>query len=215
MTPDDPHREQPVFTAGAPLERAAAVVVLAHGRGGSAQDMLGLSREFAHPAVAYFAPQAFGHTWYPYGFMSPMEQNEPFLSSALAKLGAVVQQVVDAGVPHEKIMLLGFSQGACLSSEFIARNARRYGGLAALTGGLIGPDGTPRDYSGRFDGMSVFLGSSDPDPHIPVSRVDETEQVLQRMGAEVTKRIYPGMPHTVNREELEYVARMQEALLDQ
>jgi predicted esterase len=187
-------------------------MVLAHGRGASAADILSLARELADPGFAYLAPQAAGHTWYPYSFLVPTEQNEPHLSSALRLLGSVVDQVVAAGIPHERIILLGFSQGACLSCEFAARNARRYGGVAALTGGLIGAEGTPRDYAGSFDGTPVFLGSSDPDPHIPVARVDETEAVLLRMGAEVTKRIYPGMGHTVNREELEYVRRMMDAL---
>jgi predicted esterase len=209
----DPHVGQPVYASGSALDEARAVMIMAHGRGAGAHDILGLGRELEHRDFAYLAPQAAGHTWYPYSFMMPTEQNEPHLSSALRLLGSVVDQVVAAGVPHERIILLGFSQGACLSCEFAARNARRWGGVAALTGGLIGANGTPRDYAGSFGGTPVFLGSSDPDPHIPVARVDETEAVMVRMGAAVTKRIYPGMGHTINREELEHVQRMMDALL--
>jgi phospholipase/carboxylesterase len=210
---DDPHYGQPVYTAGAPFDQARAAMVMAHGRGADARDILGLARELADPGFAFVAPQAAGHTWYPYSFLTPIEQNEPYLSSALRLLGTVVQLVVDAGIPHDRIILLGFSQGACLSCEFAVRHARRYGGVAALTGGLIGPDGTPRDYTGSFDGTPVFLGSADPDPHIPVARVAETAAVMQRMGAEVTKQIYPGMGHTVIRDELDHVRRIMDALL--
>jgi predicted esterase len=210
---NDPHAGQPVHASGSALDEARAVMVMAHGRGAGAHDILGLARELEHRDFAFLAPQAAGYTWYPYSFMMPTEQNEPHLSSALRLLGSVVERVVAAGVPHERIILLGFSQGACLSCEFAARNARRWGGVAALTGGLIGDDGTPRDYGGSFEGTPVFLGSSDPDPHIPVARVDETEVVMARMGAEVTKRIYPGMGHTINREELQYVQRMMDAVL--
>ncbi|CAN5776958.1 dienelactone hydrolase family protein [soil metagenome] len=204
----DPHQGQPVLSSGSTLGEARAAMILVHGRGADARDILELAEEFPNPAFAYLAPQAAGRTWYPYSFLSPLEQNEPHLSSALRLLGVVVQQVIDAGIPHDRLILLGFSQGACLCTEFAARNARRYGGVVALTGGLIGPDDTPRDYPGAFDGTPIFLGSSDPDPHIPVSRVDETERVLQHMGAEVTKRIYPGMGHTVSQDELIHVRRI-------
>jgi predicted esterase len=208
----DPHDSQPVYAAGAPLGEARAAMVLAHGRGADAHDILALAQELEHDGFAFLAPQAAGHTWYPRSFLSPVEQNEPYLSSALRKLGSVVDDVVAAGIPHESIILLGFSQGACLSCEYSARNARRWGGVVALTGGLIGADGTPRDYAGSFDGTPIFLGSADPDPHIPVARVDETEAVFERLGAVVTKRIYPGMGHTVNRDELQHVRTMMEAL---
>ncbi len=204
----DPHAGQAVLTAGQPLDKARAAMILVHGRGASAEDILSLAREIHHPDYAFLAPQAAGHTWYPLGFMSPIEQNEPYLSSALQLLGTIVEQVAAAGIPREKLILLGFSQGACLSLEFAARNARRYGGICGLTGGLIGPDGTPRDYSGSLAGTPVFIGSANPDPHIPVSRVDETAIVLEQLGAKVTKRIYPGMGHTVNAEELDYVRQI-------
>lgn len=207
-----PHQGQRVLMTGAPLGQARAAMILIHGRGATAESILSLAGELAQSDFAYLAPQAAGHTWYPYGFMSPMEQNQPYLSSALAAVGALVDTVVAEGITHERIVLLGFSQGACLTSEFAARNARRYGGVVALTGGLIGPEGTPRDYPGSFEGTPVFLGSSDPDPHIPVGRVEETQRVLERMGASVTTRIYPGMGHTVNQDELEHVRRIMEGV---
>jgi predicted esterase len=209
----DPHRGQPVLTAGVPLDKARAAMILVHGRGASAQDILSLARDIFHPDYTFLAPQAAGHTWYPHSFMTPIEQNEPYLSSALRKLASVVEQVAAAGIPRERLVLLGFSQGACLTLEFVARNARRYGGGAALTGGLIGPDGTPRDYAGTLAGTPVFIGSSDPDPHIPVARVEQTVQVLERMGAKVTKRIYPGMGHTINAEELDYVRQIMNGVV--
>src|SRR5690606_861382 len=153
-------------------------MILAHGRGASAENILGLTRQLPVDGFAFLAPDAAGHTWYPYSFLVPLEQNEPYLSSALSLLGSVVDRVLDAGIAPERLILLGFSQGACLSLEFAARNARRYGGVAALTGGLIGADDTPRDYPGSLDGTPVFIGSSDPDPHVPVQRVSESERVL-------------------------------------
>jgi len=199
------HRGQPVLAAGRPLADADAAMVLVHGRGGSAEDILGLAADLDRPELAYLAPQAAGHSWYPYSFLAPLEQNEPGLSSALDQLGALVAHLEHAGIPAERIVLLGFSQGACLSLEFAARNAKRYGGVVALSGGLIGPPGTPRDYSGTFNGTPVFLGCSDRDPHIPKDRVDESAKVFERMGATVTERIYPWMGHTVNEDELDFV----------
>jgi len=199
------HRGQPVLAAGRPLADAGAAMVLVHGRGGSAEDILGFAADLDRPELAYLAPQAAGHSWYPYSFLAPLEQNEPGLSSALDQLGALVAHLEHAGIPAERIVLLGFSQGACLSLEFAARNARRYGGVVALSGGLIGPPGTPRDYPGGLNGTPVFLGCSDRDPHIPKDRVDESAKVFERMGAAVTERIYPGMGHTVNEDELDFV----------
>jgi len=187
---------------------ARGVMILSHGRGATAESILQLAAALDHDDFAYLAPQAVGNTWYPQSFLAPIEQNEPFLTSALAFLARVVEQVLHDGAPPERLILLGFSQGACLTCEFTARNPRRYGGIAGLTGGLIGPDGTPRDYTGSLAGTPVFLGSADPDFHIPVERVDETERVLTSMGASVTKRIYPGMGHTVNDDELEHVRAM-------
>lgn len=205
MTGADPHAGQRVLGYGAPLGEARAAMILLHGRGASARDILGLAHALGRPEVAYLAPEAAGNTWYPYSFLTPIEQNEPWLSSALAFVGRTLEQVRAGGVPHERVLLLGFSQGACLTLEFVARNARRYGGVAALTGGLIGPDGTPRDYTGTLAGTPIFIGSADPDPHIPVARVHESERVLSGMGAVVTTRIYPGIGHTVIDEELEHV----------
>jgi predicted esterase len=200
----DPHADQPVLAAGRPVEEARAALVMIHGRGASAAGILELADELPHDEFAYVAPQAAGGTWYPFPFLAPLDRNEPNLSSALRRIGDVLAQVAAAGVPTDRIVLLGFSQGACLAAEFVARNARRYGGLLVFSGGLIGPDGTPRDYAGSLDGTPVFLGCSDVDPHIPVERVHESADVFERMGAAVTKRIYPGMPHTVNSDEIRW-----------
>jgi predicted esterase len=205
---DHPHGREQVLAAGAPLAEAAAAMLMIHGRGASARDILTLAAEVDAPGLAYVAPQAAGNTWYPLPFLAPMEQNEPYLSSALRQVGEVLAEMTAAGMPPERIVLLGFSQGACLASEFAARNARRYGGLAALSGGLIGPPGTPRDYAGSLDGTPAFFGCSDVDPHIPKARVEESAEVLRRLGGEVTLRLYRGLGHTVNADELEHVRAM-------
>ena len=210
-----PHRGQPVLAAGRPLDEAEAAMILVHGRGAGAEDILSLAGELGRPELAYLAPQAAGYTWYPYTFMTPMEQNEPGLSSGLEVLGDLVRHLEAHGIPAERTVLLGFSQGACLSLEYAARNARRYGGVVALSGGLIGPPGTPRDYAGTFKGTPVFLGCSDRDPHIPKARVDESAEVFRRMGAEVTERIYPAMGHTVNEDELSFVRDLVRTLVGQ
>lgn len=204
------HQDQPIFTSGEPLDTARAVMIMIHGRGASAQDILSLTQELPREGFCFLAPQAANATWYPYRFMEPMEQNEPWLSSALNLLDAIVQRVRDANIPSEKIFLLGFSQGACLATEYAARHAQKYGGIIGLSGGLIGPDDTPRDYKGSFDGTPVFLGCSDVDFHIPKERVMETRDVFERMRADVTMRLYPNMEHTVNRDELEFVGKMME-----
>lgn len=196
------HRGGPVVAAGVPLDQARGVVLMIHGRGASAESILTLAPELEMAGLAFLAPQARTGSWYPYSFLVPIAQNEPYLSSALGALGDMVAQVEATGVPAERIALLGFSQGACLASEFVARNARRYGGLIALSGGLIGPPGTPRDYPGSLAGTPVFLGCSDVDSHVPRERVLETEDVLRRMGATVTAKLYPGMGHTVNQDEI-------------
>ena len=213
MRGQDPHEGQPVLGYGAPLDGARAAMVLLHGRGANARDILGLAHAIGRPEIACVAPDAASHTWYPYSFLAPIPQNEPWLSSALAFVGRVAEQVQAAGVPAERTFLLGFSQGACLTLEYVARNPARYGGVAALTGGLIGPDGTPRDYAGSLDGTPVFIGSGDPDPHIPIERVHESGRVLARMGAAVTTRIYPGIGHTVVEDEIEHVRAMIDAAL--
>jgi predicted esterase len=207
-----PHQDQPVLSAGAPLRRARAVVLLLHGRGASAEDILSLSDEFTYDDVAYLAPQAAGYSWYPYSFLVPLERNEPGLSSALQAVADTCNRVEDAGIPAERTVLLGFSQGACLAVEFAARNARRYGGVVGLSGGLIGPDGTTRDYEGSLAGTPVILGCSDTDPHIPLARVHESAEVLTRLGGAVTERIYPGMPHAVNQDEIKLVDSLLQSI---
>ncbi|MDB5323489.1 MAG: hypothetical protein JWN40_5120 [Phycisphaerales bacterium] len=199
----DPHAGQPVLTAGPAPEEAAGAIVLIHGRGASAEGMLSLLDQLDVAGLAAIAPQAAGGTWYPQSFLAPIAANQPYLDSALRKLESVVDDLLSRGVPSERIAILGFSQGACLTSEFVARHPRRYGAVMGLTGGLIGPPGTPRDYAGSLEGTPVFLGTSDPDPHVPFARVRETEVVLARMGAQVEVRRYPGMSHTINQDELD------------
>lgn len=198
-----------VVRAGSEVARANAAVVMIHGRGASADGMLGLAGEFSVPSIAYVAPQAPTSTWYPHSFLAPLAQNEPALSEALAAVDRVVADAVAQGMPYERIVLLGFSQGACLALEYAARHARRWGGVVALSGGLIGPDRTPRNYTGRLDDTPVFLGCSDVDSHIPLDRVHESADVMAKLGGDVTKRIYPGMGHTIVQDE---VAHMQQLL---
>jgi len=208
----DPHQGQPVLTAGEPLDKAKAAMIMVHGRGASAEDILSLTPELNQPGFAYLASQAAGYAWYPNSFLAPIASNEPGLSSGLAVIASLLEKLAEAGIPPERTILLGFSQGACLSLEFAARNARRYGGLAGLSGGLIGPDGTPRDYPGSLDGTPVFLGCSDVDPHVPKKRVELSAEVLQRLGGNVTTRLYPRMGHTVNRDEIRQVQDIMSAL---
>jgi predicted esterase len=214
MSGFDPHANQLVATAGPPPEDADAAIVLVHGRGATAESMLSLYEELGVETVAAIAPQAAGHTWYPQSFLAPIEANQPYLDSALTRIESVIADLLTAGLPSERIMLLGFSQGACLTSESIARHPRRYGAVMALTGGLIGPPGTPRDYPGSLAGTPLFLGTSDPDPHVPFARVQETQAVLTRMGAAVELRRYPGMPHTINEEELDICRTMVQRVVD-
>jgi phospholipase/carboxylesterase len=211
MTPPytaDPHRHIRVAEIGAPLNRAKAVVLMAHGRGAEASDMLSLARLLDRPDLAYRAPQAAGGSWYPYSFLAPIVQNEPFLSSALSMLGRLLGRFGAEGFGPERVVLLGFSQGACLILEYAARHARRYGGVVGLSGGLIGPDGVPRDYRGQLAESPVFLGCSDSDPHIPLARVHETAQVLEALGGAVTERIYPGLGHGINDDEIGHIRRL-------
>ena len=212
--PEGPHQGQPLLVAGESLEKAQAAMIMVHGRGASAEDILGLSVDLKQPGFVYLAPQAAGYSWYPNSFLAPIASNEPGLSSGLAIIASVLEQLAGAGIPAERTILLGFSQGACLSLEFVARNARRYGGVAGLSGGLIGPDDTPRNYAGSLAGTPVFLGCSDVDFHIPKERVLLSAEVLQRMGGDVTTRLYPGMGHTVNRDELRFVQGMMQKLVE-
>lgn len=197
----------PVVEAGEPLGRARAAMILAHGRGATAADVMTIAAELIIPGFAYLAPQAAGNAWYPNPFTAPLDGNEPYLSSALDVLEELLARV-EEHVPAQRVVLLGFSQGACLTLEFAARHARRFGGVVGLSGGLIGPDGTPRDYPGDFEGTPAFLGCSDVDPHIPKDRVIAAGEVYERMGAAVTVRLYPGMAHTVSGEEIETVRAM-------
>ncbi len=188
-------------------------MLMIHGRGASAEDILSLANEFDQSGFAYLAPQAVGNAWYPNRFLVPLAENEPWLSSALKFVDDVLAEIINAGIPPERVILLGFSQGACLALEFAARNARRYGGIAGLSGALIGPDDTPRDYKGSLAGTPVFLGCSDVDFHVPRERVDQTAEILKRLGGEVTERLYPNMGHTVNQDEIDFVRGMMQGLV--
>ena len=205
MRKHDPHANPHILQGGAPIDEARLVAVMLHGRGAGAKDILTLSQEFSARGVAYLAPQAAGNTWYPYSFLMPLEQNEPNLSSALRMLETLFASLEQKKFTPERIALMGFSQGACLALEFAARHAQRYALIAAFSGGLIGPPGTARNHSGSFARTPVFLGCSDIDPHIPVERVHESAEVLTRMGAAVTKKIYPLMGHTINKSEIDIV----------
>ncbi len=208
-----PHSDQPIEYAGPTLADASAAMVLIHGRGARASGMLGLANEVGHDDVAYFAPQAQRGTWYPNSFLADLDSNQPHLDSALDLVDHLVADIVAGevgdgdgdAVPRDRIILLGFSQGGCLATEYAARNAARYGGVVALSGGLIGPEGTARDYDGSMDGTPVFIGCGDQDQHIPVDRVEETARVFEMLDADVEKRLYEGVGHTVLEDELEYV----------
>jgi phospholipase/carboxylesterase len=199
---EDPHGGQPFLERGSALASAEAAVILAHGRGASAEDILGLADHFDFPGVAYLAPEAAGHAWYPHSFLAPIEENQPWLDSALRLIGRVVERATAARIPRHKIAFVGFSQGACLVTEFVARNATRYGGLVAFTGGLVGPPGTRFQYSGDLSGTECFLGAGDPDPHVPWKRVEESASALSDLGAAVVLKRYPGLPHTINEDEI-------------
>jgi predicted esterase len=199
------HQDQPIRTTGAPLNQARAAMIMIHGRGASADSILSLAHEFDAEGFAYLAPQAANNTWYPYRFIEPIERNEPWLSSALHVIDDLITRVIAGGIPAERIVLLGFSQGACLTLEYAARYPQRYGGIVGLSGGLIGLEGTPRNDAGSFHGTPIFIGCSDVDFHIPLDRVHEAAQVLRRLGGDVTERIYPGLDHTINQDEIGFV----------
>lgn len=194
-----------ILAAGTPVDQAEKAMIFIHGRGGDARGILDIAGALNVEGFALLAPQATGNTWYPYSFLSPVEMNEPWLSSAISTVHELIDEVIAAGIKPENIYLLGFSQGACLSLESAARKAQRYGGLIALTGGLIGETINEANYSGNFNGTPVFIGSGDPDPHIPVSRVKESNRILTGLGAHVTEKIYPGIPHTIVQDEIDWV----------
>ena len=198
-----PHGGQRLVMGGAPLDSARGGLIAIHGRGASAEDIFALAKEIAPPDIAILAPQAAGNTWYPYRFLEATERNEPYLSSALRVVADLITELSESGIPTERIALLGFSQGACLALEAAARDPRRYAGVIGFSGGLMGPPGTSFDFAGSLDGTPVFIGSSDVDPHIPKERVEESAVALDRLGAVVDVRLYSGMGHTVNRDELE------------
>ncbi len=199
-----PHQGQPVVEARSPLGQAPGAVIMVHGRNAAPENILDLATRFNRPQLTYLAPAAAGGTWYPFSFMADVATNEPGLSSALDVLAGLVQRIEAADIPRSRIVLMGFSQGACLTAEFAIRHASRFGGVIIFSGGAIGPPGTTWHSTGRFDGTPVFLGCSDRDAHVPELRVLETADVFTRLGAVVTTRIYPGMGHLVNDDEVEF-----------
>ena len=194
--------EKKILTQGKPLTKTGKALVLVHGRGATAASILTLAPELGASDFTLFAPQATQNSWYPYSFMAPVSQNQPALDSALELLSETIVSIKAQGVESKDIYLLGFSQGACLTSEFATRNAEKYGGLLLFTGGLIGAEIDTSKYHGDFAGTPVLITTGDPDPHVPVSRVDETVKILTERGANVTKRIFPGRPHTILQEEI-------------
>ena len=205
MSLDEVIEKHDLRGAGQSPLRAKGVVLLIHGRGATAESMLPLSEVIAMPDLCYLAPQAEGYTWYPQSFMAPTAANEPFLSAALARIAAIINDIIESGIAPEKFAIIGFSQGACLASETCLRNPRPFGFIGVLSGGAIGPPGTPRDYQGTLSGVRAFLGCSDHDPHIPLTRVKETSAVFSLMGAQVTERIYQGTSHGINDDEIGHV----------
>lgn len=207
-----PHQNQQVVTAGVDPAQAKAAMILFHGRGATAESILTLTEEFNATGFHFAAPQASRFQWYPYSFLASVDKNEPGLSSGLQAVADVLSYLDQAGIPKEKIIILGFSQGACLASEFVARHPAKYGGLAALSGGLIGETVASENYTGSLENTPIFMGCSDIDPHIPVERVEESAEILEGLGGKVTKQIYPGMGHTVIGDEIEEIVKMMKQL---
>jgi phospholipase/carboxylesterase len=206
-----PHAGGRVVRDGAPLEKARAAMIMIHGRNAAPENIIEIAPVLDRPDFAYLAPAASGGTWYPYGFMSPREQNEPGITSGLSVIESLVSDLMARGFEAKSIMLLGFSQGACLTSEFAIRHPRRYGGVTVLSGGLIGVPGTRwDDVTASLDGTPVFLGCSDVDSHIPAERVLESEAVFRRLGANVTRKLYAGMGHTIIADEIEHIQRIMD-----
>lgn len=208
---DGPHQSTPIAEGGVPVSEANAAMIMIHGRGATAPSIIQLANEFeTNKKLTLRAPQASGNTWYPYSFMAPSEQNQPGLSSGLQKIYDIVQDLKSDGFSEEQIYFLGFSQGACLASEYVARHPAKYGGLIALSGGMIGvgPEIHHEDYEGDFNSTPIFMGCSDVDPHIPKERVNESEEVFIKLNANVTKKLYPGMGHLVNEDEIQHIQKM-------
>lgn len=216
MSDTDPHADGSMLQAGAPLEQAEGLIILLHGRGGSARDILGLQGlmdcDPKGHKVAWLAPEASGRSWYPQSFLAPRQQNEPYLTSALKRVVTLIQKANEAGITNERIIIGGFSQGACLTTQFAASHPARYGGLIAFTGGLVGPLGSKFEFAGDLGGTPALLLSGDPDPHVPWTRVEETAEMLRHMGAEVTLRCFPGRPHIVSPEELQLAKSLIESV---
>jgi phospholipase/carboxylesterase len=207
-----PHAAQPIIRAGVPLPDARAVLILLHGRGASAEEIIALGEALAPSGCAFIAPQAAQHTWYPYSFLARRSENEPWLSSAIAKVQELVSIALDAGIPLSKVVLAGFSQGACLATEFIGRNPNRYGALLAFTGGLIGPLEEPIQLDGDLAGTPVLLSAGDPDPHVPWQRVEQTAELLRSIGGNVTLQRYPGKSHSIVQEEVDLAGKLLTSL---
>jgi len=196
------HQKQ-IITAGTLLAQAKGALVMLHGRGGTARNIISLASDFNLADFAILAPQATNQSWYPYSFMAPVEENQPALDSALEMIGQTVEDIIATGIPADKIYFAGFSQGACLTLEYIARNAQRFGGAVAFTGGLVGEELVTSNYKGDFAATPILITTGDPDPHVPLSRVEESVSVLKNLGAEVTLKVFKGRPHTILREEIE------------
>ncbi len=192
-----------IIIAGTPLAQAKGALVMLHGRGGTAANIISLAGEFNISDMAIIAPQAANNTWYPYSFMAPVAQNQPQLDAALQLVSKTVDEITKAGIPAEQIYFAGFSQGTCIMLEYLARNAKQYGGAAAFTGGLIGEQLATANYKGNFNNTPILLSTGDPDPHVPLTRVEESAAILKGMGAGVTVKVYEGRPHTITRQEIE------------
>jgi len=210
----DPHRGQQVLRTGADLSQAKAAVIMLHGRGAGAADIIGLAEVIDRPDIIFLAPEAAGHIWYPYSFLAPLERNEPGRSSALNTIAGLIARLGEAKIAPEKIGLLGFSQGACLALEFAARNPRRHGAVFALSGGLMGEAIAAQDYSATLDGTPIFIGCSDVDPHIPLERVRESAAIMGKLGGQVNERIYPGMGHLIVEDEIVHIRKIVDAMVD-
>lgn len=197
-----------IIIAGVPLSQAKKVLILLHGRGANAENILSISQSLNVSDFSLMAPQASNNTWYPFSFLAPVKQNEPWLSSAINLLSEILKDLNEQKINSSQIYFLGFSQGSCLALEFVTRNAKKYGGVAAFTGGLIGDKIYHENYKGDFNKTPIFIGTSDPDPHVPLERVKETANILINMNAEVTLKIYKNMGHTINQDEIEIVNKI-------